>query len=73
MLEKRLHLSRESIVGGECFVYNGQLRPILVRRLGMPVMAFMAYLEMMKREIEEENSRNKRASVKAPIKRFKNG
>jgi len=61
ILQTRVGLSRSDVVGEEVVVYsfeNGQLRPTMGRKLGMPVTAFMTYLKMM----EKENKLMKRAN-----------
>ena len=49
-------MSRAQIVGSEEISYEldgGMLRPVLIRRLGMPVTAFMAYMKLIEEEAKE--------------------
>ena len=74
ILQTQAGLSRTDIVGEEVVVYsfeNGQLRPTLGRKLGMPVTSFMTYLKLMEKEakIMKQNSKPQNNNLKTFRKR----
>jgi len=65
-LQTQAGLSRTDLVGGEEIVYrwsDNQLRPTVVRRLGMPVKAFLAYVTMLGKVNNEKEKAAKRGKI----------
>ena len=73
LLQTKAGLSRTEIIGGEELVYywrDGQLRQTLIRRLGMPVKAFLAYLTLMERVNKEQERQAKRGNSNGKRSRY---
>ena len=71
-LQTQAGVSRTEIVGGEEIVYcwsDNKLRPMIVRRLGMPIRAFLAYLTMIER-INQEQQKQMRKNQNAKRPRY---